>query len=158
MRLLSTLSSPAVLLVALVACAGHSAPPPHQVAQPPTSPLVGHWQLLADRPPTTGPGLRIELQLDSVRADTVFGALTLMFSGNTGIDPARFRPFRGTVEGDSLLTIPIEPVEPDGPRLKFVGVVQGDRVTLREFRVGPDDFAAGATWYLVHAGEPTPDS
>lgn len=144
-----------VLLAAALACAGRGGDandqPASGRASGATGPsLVGRWELAAERPPAYGPGLRITLDIDSVASDSVIGRVVFMFSGNVGIDPARFQPLAGRIDADTVIHLVANPVQPDGPRLRFVGRVAQDSIALRELWVGPDDVARGeARWWLI---------
>lgn len=86
--------------------------------------------------------------IDSVRAERLYGRLVHYFSGNVGIDPARFRPFEGTLS-DGDLAIAIEPEDPTGPGVGFAGRVSGDTVYLTTFALGPDTLSQDADWVLI---------
>lgn len=111
--------------------------------------LTGGWRLArADPQPGSGPGIRLELMIDSVRAGAVYGRVTRIISGNMGIDAGRYGPLTGAVRRDTLEMQ--TPAAEDGGRIGFAGRVVGDTIRLWRFEFGPDDLAAtGREWLLT---------
>jgi hypothetical protein len=141
-----TLSAVVGVTAALLAAASAS-----QTQCPPG--LTGDWHLRPAAPRRPGPGgIQLTLTIDSVREAQVFGHLVHYFSGNVGIDPARFRPFEGS-RSDDALAIAIEPAEPAGPGIRFAGRVSGDTIHLTTFALGTDTLSHDTAWMLVR-GDP----
>lgn len=110
-------------------------------AQPKPSgphPMLGEWALTVGDVSGGTPGLRLTLVVDSGTSEAFFGRVTHFFSGNVGLDPRIFRPFRGTVSEDGRVEIPIEPATSDAPPLHLGGRLRGDALQLDSFTVGRD--------------------
>ncbi len=61
-----------------------------------------------------------------------------MFSGNVGIDPSQFQPFRGVLSDAAGVTLEIARSESAEPGLAFRGTLREDTVRLDVFVVGRD--------------------
>ncbi len=115
-------------------------------------PPVGTWVLArgARDESTPSTGLRLTLTVDSTRGPEFFGKVANMFSGNVGIDPRRFRAFRGTLGDDGRMDIAIARTDAAGVALKLAGRLRHDTLHLDLFTLGPDTLtASGEPWYLV---------
>ncbi|UCF41368.1 MAG: hypothetical protein JSW43_03290 [Gemmatimonadota bacterium] len=146
----------AALTAAMLACsreAPTNRPEASTGQAEPTADLAGDWHLRPAAPLRPGPlGMRLTLTIDSVRDAQLYGRLVHYVSGNVGIDPARFRPFEGTVSAGAL-AIAIEDADPAGVGLGFAGQVSGDTIHLTTFALGADTLSRDAIWLLVR-GEP----
>ncbi len=110
------------------------APQPHQ--------LAGAWVLEFETMSPAGRGLQLAVTVDSGDAAGFYGRVSHFFSGNMGIDPRIFRPFRGTlIEG--LVDLAVEPATEDAPRLHILGHLSGDTIRLERFTIGRDTVEAG---------------
>lgn len=113
------------------------------------NPMVGAWALSASAH-MNAPGLRLSLAIDSGVANEFHGHITLFFSGDLGIDPSAFAPFRGTVTTDHLVRIPVESSPPGGTKMYLAGRLVGDTIRLTTFTIGRDTVAAEeGHWLLV---------
>jgi hypothetical protein len=119
---------------------------PQQTAH---SPLVGNWHLRPAAPIRQGgPGIRLTLTIDSVRAERLYGRLAHFFAGNVGMDPSDYAPFVGSAsEGEVAMRL--EHRNPAAPALAFAGRVSGDTIALDTFVIGPDTLSRDADWILV---------
>jgi hypothetical protein len=113
-----------------------------EMARPP-HPLEGTWELAFATAARATPGLRLSARVDSGGADGFYGRVTHFFSGNVGIDPGLFRPFRGTLS-DGVVDLAVEPATSDAPRLHFVGRLSGDTIQLQTFTIGRDTVEASS--------------
>jgi hypothetical protein len=94
------------------------------------------------------PGLRMEVTVDSLRGDVMFGRLSLAFSGDVGIDPSRFLPFVDTLTADTV-TMHMRAVEPDAPDILMRGVIGAGSIDLSTFVLGGDTLSGpGRNWLL----------
>lgn len=110
----------------------------------------GSWALSRPGGDPEGAGLRLTLAIDSSRGDTLFGRLTSLFSGNVGIDPASFQPFRTSLAGERRVAITIAHVDPRGPALRLGGSLDRDTLFLAMMALGRDTVTrGGADWYLI---------
>lgn len=116
---------------------------------PQGSPLLGNWHLRPAAPIRRGgPGIRLTLTIDSVRAERLYGRLAHYFAGNVGMDPSHYAPFVGTASAHGV-AMRLEHRDPAGPALAFAGQVAGDTVHLATFAIGPDTLSRDADWILV---------
>ena len=112
--------------------------------------LVGQWYLATRPPPRATPGIRLTLTVDSGTTQAFFGRLSSYMAGNVGVDPTLFQPFRGTLSGDSVVNIVVEPDRADAPRMQFTGQLARDTVRLETFAIGRDTLTEGSRgWLLV---------
>lgn len=111
--------------------------------------LVGTWSL--EHPPApAGPGIHLELHVDSVAGGSVHGALLTYFAGNLGAGASDFPHFAGTVTPSGAVEIQIGHADVDGAGFRFAGVIAGDTIPLSLFVVGPDTLSGGGVvWRLV---------
>jgi len=120
-------------------------------AEPSYPPVVGNWELELD-PPTRGPRTRIDIAIDSAHGGSVYGRLTRYFAGDFGLDVREFDPFRGDLEEDGAVRIPIRSGRIGDILLD--GTVSGDTIALTTLGIGPDTMdARGGRWLLVRRGD-----
>lgn len=112
--------------------------------------LAGSWELGLHPPPQrAAPGIRLTVTIDSVRDGNLYGRLTHLFAGNVGFDPSAYRPFRGAIEGDSLVHVPISRADTDAGRLILRGRLGRDTIRLTTFVIGPDTLKGGASVWVL---------
>jgi hypothetical protein len=121
--------------------------------QPPQDSLPGYW-VLEHEPVTRGPGIQLELELDSVVRSVVYGRLAHYFAGDIGVDPTSFPRLTGTLTDADYLTIRIEHAEVEAAGFELAGQVAGDTIPLDLWVIGPDTIGrTGAGWRLVRRVE-----
>lgn len=143
-----------VALACTLAAGCRSAPQPDArvsiltPTQSATASLAGRWRLERD-PPALGPGIQMEILVDSVSGTGIHGRLTSYFAGDVGGDPASFPHFAGSVDSLAQVSLWIETVTGDRA---FVlrGPLKGDTIPLEVFVVGPDTATVpGIAWRLI---------
>ena len=119
--------------------------------EPSYPPVVGNWELELD-PATRGPRTRIDIAIDSAHGGSVYGRLTRYFAGDFGLDVREFDPFRGDLEEDGAVRIPIRSGRIGDILLD--GTVSGDTIALTTLGIGPDTMdARGGRWLLIRRGD-----
>ena len=140
----SGLAALAALAVLSGACAGHQA----ESMPPLPDPLLGRWSLRYDPPPEGRLGTTLTIAIDSVAADSVFGTVENMFSGNVGVDPAVFATVRGT-RVDSTVTLLAPPAEGQRLSLEFVGTVGIDTIWISSLRMSGEEMTGSRARVLL---------
>lgn len=112
--------------------------------------LVGDWSLAA-KPPLQTPGLKLRVTIDSARGSSLFGRLTLYFSGDVGGDPAEYEPFVGTVDSNAAVAFTIRRRDPAMLGIWVVGRLEPDTILADTLVIGPDTATnmSGRSWFFV---------
>ena len=88
--------------------------------------------------------------VDSLGTEEFFGRMTRYFSGDAGIDPARFRPFTGSVREDSNVSFAISTLDQPAARLAFAGQLRGNTIHVSSLTLGPDELLrTGRRYFFV---------
>ncbi len=106
-----------------------------------------------DRP---GSGTRIALAVDSADGNAFHGRLTSYFSGNVGIDPRVYRPFRGEVSpADGAVRLVVVPDDPRALPLGLGGRLVGDSIAVTWLTIGSDTLGGSTPLFLVRERPPS---
>jgi len=101
--------------------------------------IVGRWQITAEN----GSGPQITISIDSATATTLNGHVMRFMSGNTGVGPAQFRPFTGTVRPDDSIEVTIEMVDAQpSTRIQLDLRRSTSDLEVSSFRLGAQDMTA----------------
>ena len=142
------------LAIVMIGCGGNPTPradPTTEAASPGTatvqaSRLVGEWQLVPY--PRRNARLVLDLRVDSVVVDSVFGALLRYFQGDAGLWRASdWGPLGGNLRSDTVVLV----VQPGHrtPEFTFHGALKGDTITLTVARLGTTELSGG--WVLLRS-------
>lgn len=140
----------------ILACAGRAASEHHPSEEAPATSrtagqgdsLLGRWRLAADPPPQGRLGTQLTLVIDSLAGDSVFGRLTMMFSGDVGINPSWFGGLTGRSSGDSVALL-VPSADPGGASLRLTGTLARDTIFLTSFEIGDDQMLGEAARLLL---------
>ncbi len=92
----------------------------------------------------------VEIRVDSVRSPRVYGGLTHFFTGDVGLDPARFDQFDGAVTADSFVAFTISTSENPPALFSIAGTLVPDTIRVTRFILGPDTLSdRDREWLLV---------
>ena len=132
--------------IVMVACGGSPNPRPDPMtgtAQQ-DSDLVGSWRL--QTLPRSRERLAIDLRVDSLVLDSVFGRLTHFLQGDAGFyTPDEWGPLVGIVRQD---TVELRVLAGDQtPPLAFRGVLRSDTVYLEDLQIASETRLG--TWILI---------